>query len=159
MLWYHLISTHTLGIIMRIKSLLLASCLSLGSLGYAEHNHSYPQTTQAAAKSDLKKGASYPGYCAIEVVNFSNGKIWVYGSFEDNTPLESFEIPRNDSPHVIHLDNYDRRYGYAFCHNSMYIYILDWWGHTLYAGYTNVGSIVEVHPSINNQLKVEIKKK
>ncbi|KTC87713.1 MULTISPECIES: hypothetical protein [Legionella] len=145
---------------MKFKSLILASCLGLFSSAYADHSHSYPQTNNTpSAKSDLTKGATYPGYCAIEIVNNSFDGVWVYGTFEDGTSLKSFYIPRYDTPHVIHLDHYDYRYGYTFCHHGMDIYIEDYRGRGIYNEYTTDGTTIEIRPSFNNQLKAEVKKK
>ncbi|KTD35714.1 hypothetical protein Lnau_0698 [Legionella nautarum] len=145
---------------MKFKSLVLASCLGLFSSAYADHNHSYPQTNVPAGKSDLKKGATYPGPCAIEIVNNSYEGASVYGTFEDGVPLESFYIPGYDRiPHVIHLDHYDTRYGYRFCHRGMDIAIEDARHHFIFDNYITDGSSIEIRPYFNNQLKAEVKKK
>ncbi|ARG96893.1 hypothetical protein [Legionella micdadei] len=146
---------------MKFKTLLLAGCLSVFSSAYADHSHTYPQTSkEAAAKSAAKKGAAYPeDYCTIEIYNNSYDGVWVYGTFDDGTRMESFYIPPRDIPHYIHLDYYDSRYGYVFCHPGMYITIEDYRGRTLYSRWTTPGTPLEVRPYFNNQLQVETKKK
>ncbi|KTD31121.1 MULTISPECIES: hypothetical protein [Legionella] len=146
---------------MKFKTLLLAGCLSAFASAYADHDHRYPQTNQEAAKSAAKKGAGYPDpyYCTIEIFNNSYDGVWVYGTFDNGNPMESFYIPPRDTPHYIHLDYYDSRYGYVFCHPGMYLTIEDYRGRTLYSKWTTTGTPLEVRPNFNSQLQVETKKK
>lgn len=145
---------------MKLKMLFLAGCFGLLSSAYAaEHSHSYPQANgDAAEKSSLKSGVTSPGYCGIEIVNRTYRGVFVEGRFDDGTPL-SFVVDAFDAPHVIHLDYYDRRFGYSFCHSGMNITIEDYRGDIIYSGYTLEGTTLNVVPYLNSQAKIEVKKK
>lgn len=120
------------------KSLvLIGSLLWFSSVVSAAEVHHYPKAEGLQAKAGLSVAS--PGYCQIEIINGSNNRIRVYGSFDDGVPLVPFDIYPRDYPHYIDL------YYYGYCHSMMNLYIDDGFGYHLYGGYTEVGTSLYVN--------------
>jgi hypothetical protein len=143
---------------MKLRSLILGICLSLCTSVFAANNqHLHPQANntdnQPATNGSVAKNLKYPGYCEIEIINRSFSNVSVYGTFDDGTSLQPFDIYSFESPHYISL------YYYGYCHYGMNIYINTFGGSYVYSGYTPVGTTIRVVPYLANQLKAEISKK
>jgi hypothetical protein len=138
---------------MKLKSLLFICCFSLLSSAFADNRHIHPRANDKVDAKSAAKGARWPGYCEIEVVNRSNDDVNVFGTFDDGSTMDPFTIHRfgYDAPQFISL------YYYGYCHSGMNLYVETVrGGYRLYTGYTPVGSIVEVVPYLANQQKVEV---
>lgn len=123
---------------MKLKSLLLVSCLGLLTSVYADSNrHVHPQADAGTtgAKSVAKR-AMMPGYCDIEVVNDGYDDIRVYGVFDDGTLMEPFNIYRFERPHYISL------FYHGECHSGMRLDINTFGGWRLVARRSYVGETV-----------------
>ncbi|WP_028387754.1 hypothetical protein [Legionella fairfieldensis] len=140
---------------MKLKFLLFVCCLGLFSFASADNRHVHP-------KADIKgntnnksaaKGARWPGFCEIEIVNYSYDDVRVFGKFDDGTTLEPFVIYRYgyDTPQTISL------YYYEYCHSGMNLYIDSInSGYRLYAGYTPVQQTIKILPMYAKKSKVEV---
>lgn len=137
---------------MKFKSLLFVCCLGLLSSAFADNRYFHPQANTADAKSTDKKVRS-PGFCEIEIRNFSYDDVVVSGYYDDGKPRTPLNVYRNGSPLYLDL------YYYGYCHAGMTLYIDTFSGYRVYAGYTPVQSTVDVVPGLANQLKVQIKPK
>lgn len=135
---------------MKLKMLLLVGCFSLASNLFAANVHKHPQAEAQTAKPSEKKLMS-PGYCEIEIINRSFTDVSVYGTFDDNSPVD-FDVYRGDGPHYISL------YYYGYCHQDMYLEIYPLHNHSypIYSGITAVNSTVLIDTYLKNQAKASV---
>ncbi|STX52183.1 Uncharacterised protein [Legionella busanensis] len=145
---------NTKGVIMKVKSLLLACCLGLLSTAYAENRHVHPkvEALKTEAVSAAKK-AMAPGFCEIEIINNSYDNVTVYGRFDDGSSLAPFNVYSFEAPHYIDL------YYYGYCHRDMYLDIVTFSGYHIYSGYTRSETTVRIVPYLKNQVKAEVRAK
>lgn len=135
---------------MKLKSLLFVLCFSLFTQVFAANTHLHPKADATGSQS-IAKGATFPGYCQIEIINDSFSDVRVFGTFDDGSGI-SFDIYRYEMPHYISL------FYYSYCHDGMYITIQNPYS-VLYSGWTNVNSTIRVVNYLNKQAKVEVTKR
>jgi hypothetical protein len=144
---------------MKLKSLIFVCCLSLLSSAFADNRHIHPNSNSNANDNKaqvVKKGAQYPGFCEIEIINQSGSDIRVSGYFDDGLPLNAFTVYSYERPHYIDL------FYYGYCHAGMNLNV-DIWSWPLwyreYSSYTPVGTTITAIPYMTNQVKIQVHKK
>lgn len=139
---------------MKVKSLILGLCVSVFGAAEAVTVHTHPKADVSLSKTANKKNGA-PGYCQIEIANYSHSPVRVHEQFDDGA-TDSFVIYPFEMPHIIDL--YD--YYYGVCHEYMHLLIksTDYPYYTVYSGYTHVGASIRIGSS-NNRLKAEVETK
>lgn len=155
---------------MKLKSLVFGLCLSLVGHAFAANQHLHPKANEVNntnKNSVVAQASMYPGNCEIEVINSHYNHVWVYGTFDDGTYLNSFKVYAGDAPHYIGL------YYYGYCHAGMNLTIEEIkfpLNRIIYTAWTSTQSTVRiVPPYLTNNLngkndsdksaKVEVAKK
>lgn len=131
---------------MKLKSVILACGLALMGQSYAANVH-----THQNLDTKSKKEAFRPGFCEIEIMNYSNSDVRVWGVFDDNTTIDFF-IYRYEAPHYINL------YYNGYCHHSMYITIQAPFS-TIYSNYTSVYSTLMIYPALAGSQELSVQRK
>ncbi|MFC3908719.1 hypothetical protein ACFORL_06465 [Legionella dresdenensis] len=129
---------------MKLKSLLFVCLFSMLSSVFADSRHVHPKADAGENKSAAVKNAFLPGYCEIEIANYSERNVTVYGTFDDNSTMTPFNIYSGETPHYISL------YYYGYCHASMWLDIYTFRGQRVYAGYTGPGQTVTIYDLLGN---------
>lgn len=127
----------------KIKALLIACFFGLMTSAFAANQHLHPQATQNEPQQATDKKVSWPGYCEIEIANYSFSDVIVSGFFDDGAPLLPFYVYSFESPHYISL------FYYGYCHDGMTLFIDAASGYRVYAGYTEANSTIRIYPSLN----------
>ncbi|KTD21874.1 hypothetical protein [Legionella londiniensis] len=136
---------------MKLKAVLFFGFLSLFSSAFAANLHTHPQANDNS-KNAATSSMNYPGYCEIEIINYSSQDVRVSGFFDDRSRLTPFIVYSGDAPHYISL------YYYGYCHDGMDLYINTLRGYPVYKGYTPRGTTVYVLP-VNGAPYAEVKQK
>lgn len=141
---------------MKFKSLLFVGCLGLFSAAFADDNrHVHPQANNNKEAKAATKSPRMPGYCEIEIVNYSYDDVIVSGLFDDNTAMKPFTVYSYGPPEYVDL------YYHDYCHPGMRLFINSYRGYNVFSSYVGVGNTVTVYPSVNlaNKLSVKIQAK
>lgn len=138
---------------MKLKSLVFLCCLGLIGHVFGDTRHSHPKADLAPSASTAVKNKRYPGYCEIEIINNSFDDVTVYGTFDDGSNLQPFNIYAFESPHYVSL------FYYGYCHRDMWLDIVTYNGYQVYSGFTRPDTTVRIVPYLAKQVKAEIKTK
>ncbi len=123
-----------------IKALFGAAFLFFSTTLFAADNHHVYPNDQVSSADLKEKKLEWPGYCEIEIINDSYTDVRVYGIYDDGVILQPFSVYRYEYPHYISL------YYYGYCHTGMDIHVYTLGGYQIYAGYTQVNSILHLVP-------------
>jgi hypothetical protein len=82
--------------------------------------------------------SAYPGYCQIELINYSHENVTVHVAFEDGAS-NSFQMQAHEHPHYI-----DAFYN-QYCHSGAEVRVSDP-RHLLYHAWTHVGATIRIAP-------------
>lgn len=139
---------------MKLKSLLLICCLGLFSSAYAAAPHGHSETDSSAT---VNKGLNYPGYCEIELNNYGNEPVTVWGNFIDGSPLQAFTLYAHSTDYVTLVFR-------GYCQPKMALKISDVYGQIIYPSYgqdyyTYADTIVDIYSPYMKKAKIEVKKK
>ena len=122
---------------MKLKSLLLLSCLCFLPASFAGNIHFNPQITETE-KQSIANQLGAPGPCQIEIINNSSYDLMVYGRFDNDVYLIPFLMKYWGASQYVSL------YYNNFCHLGMDFYIETTDGKVKYNGYTPVGKTINI---------------
>jgi hypothetical protein len=141
---------------MKFKSLLFVLCLGLFSSAFADTraalDYSARPNNKPVEKSVTKK-VMQPGFCEIEVANYSNTALNAWGRSSTGGILRTTYIPYNGR---LKIDLYD--YVYGECPDGMDLNIETVRGDLVYSRFTFAHTLVEVTSSWG-MLKAQVKAK
>lgn len=129
---------------MKLKSLLFVCLVALFSSANAETRHVPANANSSATAKTVVKKAKMPGYCEVEILNYSRDDLSVWGRLSNNAEV-SFYISRfRNFPESHIIDMYD--YYYGGCPLWIDLSIITTNGYPVYHEITYPGSVIEVRP-------------
>lgn len=132
---------------MIFKKICFISCLFLSGSIFAGKYHSY---NSFADNISINNPKMLPGYCEIEVINNSFDNVTVFGTFEDGSSLNPFNILSLGDPQYISL------YYNGYCHPKMSLDIVTFNGYHIYSQDTLVNTTVKIVPYIKGKPNYQI---
>ena len=115
----------------------------VAQFGFANTTHVYPNPSKDSAQSQFR-----PGYCEIELTNYSWHDIHVVGTFTDGANID-FMMFHGGPLHRISL------FYYGICHSGMYLTLYDEVG-AIYSRYTRVDTRVVVNNYFKGQSNIKL---
>jgi len=135
---------------MKIKSMIFVSLFALMSSTFAAQTYTHPSETPSS-KSLNGKNAFTPGYCQIEILNYSRQGVTVYGVYDNSLPLNPVNLYSGDAAYI-------KLYYNGYCHANMWLDIYTTVGTHVYSGYTSPDSTVTVY-DLRNAIQAKIQTK
>lgn len=98
---------------MKLKTLIFVCCIGLFSSAFAATHFHLQANNSAPREASKAPEAKSPGYCEIEILNFSSRPVRVFGVFDDGSVFSPFISEPYGGRDLISL------YYYGYCHAAM----------------------------------------